>query len=162
MKSLIIYMSQHGTTGSIVRLIQNRIGGEVDTINLQDNELPDLEEYDRIVIGASIHMGSIQAKIKKIISENTSLLLRKQLALFMCFMNLEKGEEEFKNNFPEALRNHSVANGLFGGEILFDKMNFMEKLIVKGVAGIRETKHSINTNAIENFISILSHQLQED
>ncbi|CAN5505516.1 hypothetical protein BH23BAC1_BH23BAC1_30740 [soil metagenome] len=71
-------------------------------------------------------------------------------------MNEEKAEEEFNNAFPEELRHHAVATGIMGGELLFEKMNFMEKFIVKTVSGQKETVSKINFPATDNFAEAMN------
>ena len=100
-------------------------------------------------------MGQIQTAIKKFCMENLSILLRKRIGLFLCFMNKEKGKEEFDHAFPVELRAHSSANGLFGGELLLEEMNFIEKLIVKKIRGVKENVSNLDPEAIEEFLSMI-------
>lgn len=157
MKNLIVYMSTHGTTEKVAVEICNRIGKK-DTllVNLDKEKVPNLSDFDLIIIGGSIHAGNIQSKIKKFYSENMNELINKKVALFICYMEKNKGQEEFDLAFPEQLRNHSIANGLLGGEFLFDKMNFIERFAVKKIAKVRESKYEINYEAIEEFSAKLS------
>lgn len=39
-----------------------------------------------------------------------------------------------------------------GGEFLLEKMNFIERLVVRKVAHTRESVHDIDTEALEKFI----------
>ena len=152
MNTLIIYMSHHGTTRKIVRQLQEKLGKEETMIaELEQEQLPDLNSFSTILIGGSIHMGQIQPAIKRFCSENMTLLLEKRIGLFLCFMNKEQGQREFENAFPAELRNHAVANGLFGGELLLDQMNFIEKLVVKKISHVHENVTEINEEAVESF-----------
>lgn len=152
MKTLIIYNSKHGTTEKVAAMIADRLDeNEVYLINLKFKAKIDLELYDKIIIGGSIHMGQIQKVIKDLVNDHLQELLQKQLGLFICCMNEDKAEEEFENAFPEELRKHAVATGIMGGELLFEKMNFLDKFIVRTVSGQKETVSKIKFSAIDKF-----------
>jgi menaquinone-dependent protoporphyrinogen oxidase len=53
---------------------------------------------------------------------------------------------------PKLLRNHAISSKCVGGEFLFEKMNFFEKLIVKKVSGITRNISKIDENKIEELI----------
>ena len=70
----------------------------------------------------------------------------------MCFMNNDLRDLEFEDSFPIDLRRHAVANGLVGGEFLFEKMSPLEKDSVRKAKGIDESVYRIDKNAIHKFI----------
>jgi len=154
MKTAIIYMSKHGSTEKMVEMLKAKlINSEIDVINLKEKKSPDISKYADIIIGGSIHVGTIQKRITKLIEKNMNILLHKKIALFLCCMyEDEKRIEQFNNSFPEDLRNHSSANGLFGGEFVFEKMNFLEKTIVKKVSEYSSTVSKIDEKAIDEFV----------
>lgn len=146
-------MSRHSTTEKVAELIKRGLADEdVDMVNLGNTKPSSLDKYDTIIIGGSIHMGIIQKKISRFCSSNLSLLLSKNIGLFMCYMETEKGNEEFEQNFPERLRSHARANGLLGGEFLLEKMNFFEKMIVKKIANINKSISKLKMEKINEFI----------
>ena len=154
MKTVILYMSKHGSTSKMVEMLKERLtNSEIDIINLKKQKSPDISNYDEIIIGGSIHVGMIQKRITKFIENNMVTLLKKKIGLFLCCMyEDEKREEQFNTSFPEELRNHSSANGLFGGEFVFEKMNFLEKAIVKKVSEYSSTVSKIDMEAIDEFV----------
>lgn len=78
--------------------------------------------------------------------------MTKHLGLFLCCMfEGEKAEQQFEATYPKELREHSSANGLFGGEFMISKMNFLERQIVKKVAGVTSDVSKINVEEIERF-----------
>ena len=147
-------MTHHGTTRKIVEKLVEGLGAETTTsVNLEKNKSVSLHGYDAVVIGGSIHVGQIQPGIKRFCEVNRDYLLTKKLGLFICFMNQEMGEVEFENAFPEELRKHAAAKGLFGGEFLLEKMNMVERFMVKMVAKETKTRSQINYSAIEEFVN---------
>ena len=152
MKTLIIYATHHGTIEKIIEILEEKIENSV-SVNIKKEKIEDIKIYDAILIGGSIHVGNIQKKIKNFCVENLDELKQKRVGLFLCCMfEGEKAEEQFENAYPEELRNHAIAKGLFGGELLMNKMNFIEKIAVKKAANVTESVSKINYDAIEEFI----------
>ena len=153
MSTLIVYMTHHGTTRKVVERLAEGFGTDRTTVvNLEKNHFPDLTDFQTIIIGGSIHMGQIQTGVKRFCEANKDQLLTKQLGLFLCFMNLDLGQEEFNNAYPKELRDYAKAHGLFGGELLFDKMNFIEKFIVKMVSMESGYRSELDYSAMDKFI----------
>jgi menaquinone-dependent protoporphyrinogen oxidase len=154
MKTAIVYKTRHGTTEKVAKLIAARLKEDhVDLINLHDNGSPELDVYDRIIVGGSIHAGNIQRGIRIFCEEYKDALLNKELGLFMCCMDPDEGirQLEFEGAYPAELRERSAANGIMGGEFLFEKMNFLEKLAVRKIAKREKTVSEIDGNAIKRF-----------
>lgn len=152
MRILIVYMTHHGTTEKVVEKLTELLGrSTTDVVNLEHDSIPDLASYNTLILGGSIHVGQIQLGIKQFCRDYKEALLGKKLGLFICYMNKEQGKQEFENAFPKELREHAHASGLFGGEFLFDKMNFVERFIVRMVANERKTRSAINYPAIAKF-----------
>ena len=152
MKYLIVYMSHHGTTQKVVNELKIKLGeNETTTVNLDVDTVPALSKFECIIIGGSIHMGQIQKQIQRFCMDHQHELITHRLGLFLCFMNKEHGKEEFENAYPVELRKYSSADGLFGGELLFEKMNFMEKVVTRKVSGVSESVSAIDEKAIGSF-----------
>lgn len=160
MSTAIIYMSKHGTTKKIAELFKSKLEPEQTQIfNLKTTESIELENYDTVIIGGSIHIGSIQKKLRQLIANNMTILLKKRIALFIvCMQKGEEREEQFTNAFPIELRKVSIANGFMGGEFCFDRMNFLERAIVKKIAGKSSDVSEIDYEAIDAFINKLKNQ----
>ena len=157
MKTLIIYMSSHGTTEKAVSKISYILGYNNHVIvNLKNETPPPLDKFDTVIIGGSVHGGTVQKKITKYCNDNISELLTKRLGLFMCYMNEEKKFEEFEDSYPEILREHAIAKGYFGGEFKLEKMNFIEKLVVRKVSGVEESISNLNYQAINQFAIMIT------
>lgn len=152
MKTIIAYATTHGCTEKTALELKNHLGGEVTIINLKKNPDPIIDNFDRIIIGGSIHAGQIQKKVKEFCVKNLNTLQTKELGLFICCM--EQGEaagKQFSEAFPEELQRHAKSTAIFGGEFDFEKMNFLEKLIVKKVARVKQSTSKIDQQAIRKF-----------
>jgi menaquinone-dependent protoporphyrinogen oxidase len=157
MKSVILYTSSHGTTEKAANLLKDKLKGDTELINLKKNKNPDISGYDLVIIGTSIHAGNIPSSVKQYIRRNQEKMLSKKTGLFLCCMREgEEARNQFENAFPEVLRKKSVASGLFGGEFLFGKMNFLQRAIVRKVSGAEKDVSKINNDAINDFAKKLN------
>lgn len=156
MKTLIVYASSHGTTEKVANIIKEKLDSStVQTINLKSKQKIDLSNYETVIIGGSIHAGSIQREVKNFIKENTITLMEKRVALFLCCMNEKEEQTEFNNNYPELLRNHSTYNAIVGGEYIFEWMNFIEKFLVRKIAGVSASVSKLRYSEIDNLVNSL-------
>ena len=79
MKTAIIYCTKHGTTEKAARLIAEKLSGsDVSLINLDQEDEPDLSVFDRIIIGGSIHIGTIQKDIRNLCIKHLDELIQKE------------------------------------------------------------------------------------
>lgn len=155
MKTAIIFASSHGTTEKVAQQIQAELGSNTVLINLKQTKTIDLAPFDTIVIGGSIHAGQMQGRVKSFCKKNLVELLKKRVALYMCGMNEPDFETEFSNAFPELLRKHAITSKCVGGEFLFEKMNFIEKFIVRKVSGVDTNVAKINEDRVKELINDL-------
>lgn len=159
MRTAILYVSKHGTTEKVARLIADKLEGasEVELVSLKENVNPDISGFETVILGSSVYAGSISKKMKAFCKVNESALLRKNIGLFVCGMHPDKEEreKELKEAYPDALREKAVATGFLGGEFLFEQMNFVERLVIWKIAKIKRTLHRIDQDAIHDFVKKL-------
>jgi len=153
MKTTIIYMSSHGTTEKIAKMIRAELPTkDIEVINLKTNKKPELHNTDQIILGASIHAGLIPKRMRNFMMDNSQVLKSKKLGLYLCCMEEgEKARVQFENAFPEELREYAKSAKLLGGEFIFEKMNFIERMLVKKIAGTNESISKIKIDEIKKF-----------
>jgi len=157
MKTAIIYTSKHGTTRKVAAEIAGLLSpNEVTLIMAGQKEETDLELYDKIIVGGSIHAGTISKSLRKFLKSHRNLLLRKHLGLFLCCMFEEEAEEQMHRAFPEDLRNHAKSCHLVGGEYLFEEMNFIEKAMTRKIAGVSDSVSRLKHDKINQLVRELS------
>jgi menaquinone-dependent protoporphyrinogen oxidase len=157
MKTLILYATRHGCAEKCAAKLGAALHGEVKTAHLKDAGAIDLSDYETVVIGGSIHAGKIQKVVKSFCAKNLEALKNKRLGLFLCCMEEgPKAEEQFAGAFPEVLIGAATAKGLFGGEFDFDRMNWLEKAIIKKISKIEASVSKIKEQAILDFAAVLS------
>lgn len=152
MNTLIVYTTTHGCTEKCATKLQQQLNGNTELINLKKSKPDSLNNYETIIIGGSIHAGQIQKKIKKFCQENFDILKKKKLGIFLCCMyEGEIAQKQLQDAFPKELIEHATATGIFGGEFNFEKMNFVEKVIVKKVAKVDKSVSKIDEKSINEF-----------
>lgn len=156
MSTLVVYASKYGCTEKCAKMIANELEGEVDLINLRTTRDIDLSKYDKIIVGGSIYIGKIQKEVTAFCSKYLDVLRNKSTGLYICGMQDDAIETEINSNFPQELLEIAEAKEHFGGEFIFEKMNFMEKMIVKKVSKITSNKSNILENNIHKFAQAMN------
>lgn len=152
MKTIVIYATSHGCTRKAVDELAQKLSGEISTVNLNENPSPTVNEFDRVIIGGSIHAGQIQKKVRHFCETRLDALSSKEIGLFICCMyEPEVAREELQNAFPEELHQMAKTEAIFGGEFNFEKMNFVEKMLVRKIAHVNESVSNIDHEAIDRF-----------
>jgi menaquinone-dependent protoporphyrinogen oxidase len=151
-RNLIVFKSRHGTTAKAAAELAGLLGpNDTLVVDLARSTVPSLETVETVIVGGSIHIGKIQKHVTRFCKRHEDELLQKRLGLFICHMDKEHPQDEFDRAFPERLRRHATAQGLFGGEFRFDKMNFLERMVVKKVSGSSQSISEIDHEAIHRF-----------
>ena len=154
MNTLIAYATKYGSSEKCAKILSQSLTGNVDLCNLKTEKDLDLSKYNIIIIGSSIYIGQIRKEAKEFCTNKLEELRNKKIGLYICCMR--EGEEalvQTKNAFPKELFDNAVAKEYFGGEFSFNKMNFLEKFVVKMVSKKNENKEPLD---IKKNISNLS------
>lgn len=157
MSTLIVYATKYGCTEKCAKALAEKISGSVELRNVKAVKAADLSKYEKIIIGGSIRVGKIQKEISDFCGTNLHLLKEKKIGLFICCMrDGEIAETELNSSFPQALLNHAQAKEYFGGEFIFKKMNFLDRLIVKKVAKVETDVSNILAENIDRFVDSMN------
>lgn len=131
------------------------IPGEVFLLDLQQEEQADPKNYDTVIVGGSVYMGKIRKEAAAYCRVHKQQLLKKKLGLFIYCANSEKAEEQAEGAYPAELLQHAAAVAYFGYAFYFERLNFLEKAVVRVVAGANSTREDINTEAMERMCTAL-------
>lgn len=155
MKTLIIYATSHGASATAAAFLAEKLGA-CDVVDLKKDTVPDLAAYDTVVLGGSIHIGQPAKAVRKFIATHHDTLASKKLGLYLCCMyEGDVARKQFDDAYPQDLRDKAAALGIFGGTFDFERMNFMEKAIVKKVAGVTESVSRLDSDEMERFANAL-------
>ncbi|MFP4478172.1 MAG: flavodoxin domain-containing protein [Candidatus Izemoplasmatales bacterium] len=148
-KTLILYKTNKGMTEKLSNILKQR----VETCDLYElNQFNGhLDDYTNILLGTPIYIGKIHKKVKMFIDENISTLLKKNVFCFFSGMNFKEEANVINLNFNSELKNHFTFSYL-GGSYQFDKMNFLQKMIIRKVSGENKSKEIILEDKLQAFI----------
>lgn len=163
MNILIGYAGKTGTTEKCAKLLAEKIrSAKVVDLN---KEIPDLNDYDVVVLGGSIRMGMLHKKVKQFIQTNYTVLKQKKTAYFICNGFPEQVERMYQQNFSQDLIDSAICIDTFGGEINLAKQKGIDKLITKMV--MKSTKEgnsklpTILIERIDNFAKLIKKAIGE-
>jgi menaquinone-dependent protoporphyrinogen oxidase len=134
MKTLIAYRTKYGTAAACARTLAEKIGGETALADIADARDVNVREYDVVLIGGSIYAGKLQRKVVSFCERNQSALMQRRVGIYLCC--LYQGEEaliQLQAAFPDWLLAHAFAKALPGGEIHYDALTFLDRLLVRGL-----------------------------
>lgn len=160
MNTLIVYSSKYGCTEQCAKILSEELKGEADLINLKNVKDINISKYDTVIIGGSIYIGKIQKEVAGFCAKNLDILKEKRIGLFICGMQKEEEiQSELNNNFPPELLKIAVAKEHFGGEFRFDKMNFLERMVVRKVSNISSDQSNILRDNINKFAKAMKEAI---
>ncbi|MCX6567119.1 MAG: flavodoxin domain-containing protein [Candidatus Aminicenantes bacterium] len=151
MKTLIVYATTHGCTRKYAEILASLLPGAILS-ELKTDPSPGLDAYDTVVVGGSIHAGMIQKSVRVFCEKNRDVLRQKKLGLFVsCMEEGEKARQQLEKAFPADLISGAAAVAHFGGAFDFDKMNFLERTIVRKVAKVSASVSKFDEAAVRDF-----------
>ena len=157
MKSLIIYSSTDGQTKKICEKISDQLKNKISFDLVSVNKAFDLnfENYEKIVIGASIRYGKYDSKIFKLINKNLGLLENKQSSFFSVNVVARKQEKNTPETNPYIKKFYLSSKWkpkkieVFAGKVDYPNYNFINKIIIKFIMYV--TKGPTDTSQSYEF-----------
>lgn len=139
MKTLVMYGSKYGATEICAKKIAQKLGAGVDLVNLKSQKEVALAKYDTIIVGSSIYAGQMRKEVRTYIKAHESELAQKKIGIFLsCFDEKAMGEY-IEKNIPQTIRQQVKGNVCCGGALYFEKMNFLEKFLLKQISKTTHT-----------------------
>jgi len=139
MKTLIAYSTTLGCTEQCASKLKDDLVDDVEMVRISRRRKYNLQEYDTIIVGGSIHEGMIQRSVHKFCESSLEVLLQKQVGLFVCCMDPDADEQALIGQaFPDELIKHALASGFFGGELNIKKMNLLQKIMTRKAARLKK------------------------
>jgi len=185
-KALIVYGTRYGATAATSEEIADVLGQEgfdVKVVNLKEDKVKDITEYDLVMVGSGIKIGKWTKEPEKFLKKYQNELTKKKVALFVCCGSTQPlDEEEEKSKSIEEARTkyleekaakynlQPVALGLFGGVYDFNKMSWFFRKTMSAIkpkleeAGFKETEPGVydtrDLNAIRSWAKQVAQTVQ--
>ena len=140
MKKIFIYSSSNGQSLKICETLNEE--KESLILNIDRINSVNLDNFDQIIIGASVKYGDHNKKIYNFVKNNKILLKRKKTVFFSVNATARKPEKNKPNTNPYITKFLKKTNwkpdhiGVFAGKIDFPNYNFLEKYIIKFIMWI--------------------------
>lgn len=146
----IFYGTKTQTTDKCAKLLAEKLPSS-HLINL-DALTDNVDDYDFIIIGASVRLNRINKKVRKFIKRNKDKLYNKKTAYFLCNAFTSKTEKVLQDNIDPKLFNRALIISSFGGEIDLEKQKGLDRIIVKLAKKLKSfNPPQIDHDAIEKF-----------
>ena len=140
MRVLIPYGTTEGQTARISEYLAEVIrdhGHEAHAVDIKGPGVPEPDDYDAVIVGASIHMGKHEDYVRDFVRENREALERLPSAFFSVSLAAHDNMEEAEGYIEEFVREtgwHPAKVGLFGGALLYTHYGFIKRHIMKKIA----------------------------
>jgi len=140
MKALVAYGTRYGSTTGIAEKIQEVLsdnGSHADLINLGEEKVKQIGDYDLIIIGSGIQVGSWTKETLRFFEENKNELKTKKVAMFATSgLARDKSKtEELRGLYLDQVAQKygltPLSTALFVGAIDMNKYSFPVKLLMK-------------------------------
>lgn len=167
MKStLIIYSTTDGQTLEICKKIFSKlnVSESSNIIHISKAEGLDLNQFDKIIIGASIRYGKHKPELYEFIKKNVACLEAKENAFFSVNVVARKPEKNtpktnpYMQKFLELSPWSPKKLAVFAGKIDYPKYKFIDKhmirlimWITKGPTDVKNTYEFTDWNGVDEF-----------
>lgn len=151
---MILYATKHGATREISQRIAEKIGG-AQMHDLKHEDVPDLAQFDCVIVGGSLYAGTLRKEAKAFVAKNADVLRAKKLGLFLSGLDMTNGHKAFEPNFPAEILAAAEAKASLGG--IFDpkKAGVIERFIMKIVMKSSGYVSTIDDDAVSRFVEAL-------
>ena len=137
---VLVYGTAEGQTGRIAVFLGEVIRGagtEIDIVDLKRSDLPRLDDYDGVIVGASIHMGKHERYVADFVGRNRAVIDLRPSAFFSVSLaahgdieNAERYVDEFEKE--TGWRPGKVA--MFSGALLYTQYGFVKRRLMRQIA----------------------------
>ena len=157
MKSAIIYSSTDGQTKKICEVIKENLLNRYEhkIISIENSIKFNFDNYDYIIIGASIRYGRHNSKVLDFVRSNSELLKEKKNAFFSVNVVARKPGKDTPDTNPYVKKFLIKTKwkpdkvGVFAGKVDYPNYNFLNKQIIRFIMFI--TKGPTDTSQTYEF-----------
>ncbi|WP_380184542.1 menaquinone-dependent protoporphyrinogen IX dehydrogenase [Kalamiella sp. sgz302252] len=139
MKALILYSSRDGQTREIAAYIANQLKTrqECDTLNILHAENIEWQQYDRVLIGASIRYGHFHPKVDKFVKQHLAEIKKRASGFFS--VNLTARKPEKRTPQTNAYTRKFLLNSpwqpdccaVFAGALRYPRYGFFDRFMIQ-------------------------------
>lgn len=155
MKFLLLYSSRFGHTRKIAQTLQSQWQNAGITVILQDLRTmpaPDRQEYDCIIIGASIRYGHYAAQLTQWVKQHQAILQHTPSAFFSVSILARKPNRNtpqthsYTRKFLEKTHWQPQQIGIFAGELHYARYNLIDRYLMKMVMWLNKGETDLHSH----------------
>jgi menaquinone-dependent protoporphyrinogen oxidase len=155
MRILIPYGTTEGQTAKISEYLADVIrdhGQEAYAVDIKGSDTLELDGYDAVIVGASIHMGKHEDYVRHFVRENRDVLEHLPSAFFSVSLAAHDEPEVAEGYIEEFVQETDWRPGmvgLFGGAQLYTQYGFIKRHVMKRIA---RHKGSPDTDTSRDYV----------
>jgi len=157
MKLLLLYTSHHGQTEKIINRIHAELANkyDCDVIKLHEKLEINLENYQAVILGTSIHYGFYSKVMIKFIKKNYIQLNQKISAFFgvnLIARKLDKNTPEtniYTKKFLDKISWQPTLKYVFAGALYYPRYNWFDRNAIRFIMWIGNGDTDISKTVIE-------------
>lgn len=143
MKLLIVYGTTEGQTRKICQYLHDKAIEHGHEVAILDSTGPDInpDNFDAVLIGASLHANKYQSSIRHFIQEHRQTLNKKPTGFLSVSLTAIHDEPEYRKELEETTENFLDKTGWnptlveqVAGALRYTKYNFWKKFIMRMIA----------------------------
>ena len=172
MSCLLIYSSTDGQTKKICDVIKENLPNKspIQICTVDEAINLDINNYDKIILGASIRYGNYKSNLFKFIKNNIEILDKKKNAFFSVNVVARKNEKGTPSTNPYIKKFLKKTNWrpkkieVFAGKVDYPNYNFFNKLVIrfimyitKGPTDISQSYEFTDWEKVKKFSKELSN-----
>ena len=137
-KLLILYSTVDGHTKDICNYIYKKLKGrkKVSIISVEDSAYYDLNDFEEIVIGASVRYGYHRKNVYKFVQQNIEILDKVKTAFFSLNLTARKPEKSTPETNPYVIKFlkkvkwEPTVKEVFAGRLDYPSLDTLNKLAI--------------------------------
>ncbi len=170
-KLLILYSTVDGHTKNICEYIYNKLKGKkrISIFSIEESENYKLEDFNEVVIGASVRYGYHRKNVYEFVQKNLEELNNLKTAFFSLNLTARKPEKSTPENNPYIIKflkkvkwNPSIKE-VFAGRLDYPSLDTLNKLailfimfITNGPKDTSKTYELTDWKKVDNLINSIS------
>ncbi len=154
MKALVAFGTRYGSTAAVaeeIAVVLRGHGLETEVADLRNEWAGDIDGFDLVVLGSGIIAGSWSKKAQAFLSNHSTALAHKPVAMFVCCGDVLLAPERLAGSRVRYLEDVAAAHGLqrvgsmalFGGVLDFDSYGFLVKALLKKLGAKRALEEQV-------------------
>lgn len=136
-KTLVLYSSVDGQTLKIIKRINELVDGEAELFDIDKNPEIDFNQYDKVLVGASIRYGNFRKNLLDFVNKHKAELDKLPNAFFLVCLTARKPEKSLPSNntymakFDQLSQWQPHLKGVFAGALLYSHYNWWQTLLIQ-------------------------------